>query len=37
MDKKLKKVAKEIKSIERTDQKRDKLVEKGKKVMKKGC
>lgn len=37
MDKKIKKVAKEIKSIEKTDKKRDALVEKGKKAMKKGC
>jgi hypothetical protein len=44
MDKKIKKIEKgakkvshELKSLEKADKKRDKIVEMGKKAMKKGC
>ncbi len=35
MDKKIRKIEKEMKSLEKEDKKRDKLVDMGKKVMKK--
>lgn len=37
MDKKIRKIEKEMKVLEKADKKRDKLVEKGKKAMKGKC